>query len=176
MKYRFDSIKPKYYESILRYRYLLMETNSRVDGCGGIEKYSNLESWQFNNELLENEATLPPGYSIGYQYLYIDEKKEVVGMLNFRPKALEHPYLKEYGGHIGYGVRPDKRNMGIGTRMLKDFLPICKKKFGLDKVLITCDEDNDGSRKIILNNNGVYERLTEYTQDGKKIERYWITL
>lgn len=180
MKYRFDFIKPKYYESLLRYRYLLLQTHTRVDGCGGIEKYENIESWDFNNKLLEDEATLPKGFSIGFQFLYIDENDEVVGMLNFRPKAHEHEYLSKYGGHIGYGIRPDKHRQGIGTRMLEDFLLIIKQqyadKYNLDKVLITCNEDNIGSRKIILSNGGIFESTVFCPLEDKKIERYWIKI
>lgn len=180
MDYRFDFIRPEYYKSVLKYRYLLMETNSETDGCGSIEKYENIESWDFNNKLFEDEVTVPHGFSIGFQYLYIDSDNEVVGMLNFRPKAMEHEHLKKYGGHIGYNIRPDKRGLGLGTRMLKDFLSLCKEKYcqkyNLDKILITCLENNEASRKIILNNNGVFENKVVYTPNGQMLERYWITL
>lgn len=180
MKYRFDFIKPKYYPSLLTYRYLLSETGCRTDGCSGIEKYENIESWDLNNKLFEDEATLPPGYSIGFQYLYIDEKDNVVGMVNFRPKALEHPSLKQFGGHIGYGVRPDKQGQGIGTRMLKDFLNIVKKdyakKYDIDKVLITCNDFNEGSRKIIINNGGEFESKIYCPYENGYLERYWIKI
>ena len=174
MEYYFDTIKPKYYHSIGTYRYECLEYDRRLDGCSNLEDYDDIEAWDFNAKLFELESTLPPGYSISYQYLYIEDK-EVVGMLSFRPNAMSHPYLKEYGGHIGYSVRPSKRNMGIGKRMLKDFLPKCKE-YGLDKILITCLEDNEHSRKIILANNGIYEKSVYYAPENKQIERYFINL
>ena len=60
--------------------------------------------------------------------------------------------------------------------MLSMTLPKCRE-LGLDKVLITCIKGNEGSRKTILKNGGVYES-TVYDPDEEKayIERYWITL
>jgi predicted acetyltransferase len=44
------------------------------------------------------------------------------------------------------------------------------KGLGLEQVLLTCDEDNDGSRLTIERNGGVYED----SRKGKR--RYWIDL
>ena len=48
------------------------------------------------------------------------------------------------------------------------------KKIGLEKVLITCDDENIASAKVIENNGGIFERLAE--RDGKQYRRYWIAL
>lgn len=180
MKYRFDVVKEEYYPSLLRYRYLLKESNSRTDGCNRIEIFEYIESWDLECKIFEDEATVPPGYSIGFQWLYIDEEDNVVGMVNFRPKALQHPSLKLYGGHIGYNVRPDKQGQGIGTSMLKDFLKIVKKQYAktydIDKVLITCNDSNEGSRKIILNNGGEFEKKIYCPYENGYLERYWIKI
>ena len=52
------------------------------------------------------------------------------------------------------------------------------KQMGLDRVLITCDDDNLRSAKVIENNNGKLENIVENTIDGKTIltRRYWIEL
>ena len=44
------------------------------------------------------------------------------------------------------------------------------KALGNHKALITCNVDNEASRRIILSNGGVYENTIE------GIERYWIEL
>jgi len=46
------------------------------------------------------------------------------------------------------------------------------KKIWLKKVLLTCDLDNIGSKKVIEKNWGVFERLTKNW--SKK--RFWIKL
>ena len=42
------------------------------------------------------------------------------------------------------------------------------RKQGLERVLITCDEDNEASRRTILSAGGVYENTIDRSQ------RYWI--
>ena len=49
------------------------------------------------------------------------------------------------------------------------------RKLGIDKVLITCDKDNIGSARSIINNGGILE--SEFiNSDGEIVQRYWITI
>lgn len=52
------------------------------------------------------------------------------------------------------------------------------KRFGLKKVMITCDEDNVGSRKIIQASGGILEDIieTKLNPDKKSTMRWWIRL
>ena len=84
--------------------------------------------------------------------------------------AIRHqltPHLLEFGGHIGNDVRPSARRRGHATAMLAQALPVAAK-LGIDRALVTCDEDNIGSRKVIEANGGEFE-----DQRGIKL-RYWI--
>ena len=83
----------------------------------------------------------------------------------------------KYGGHIGYGIKYSKWNLGYGTKMLSLALKKAKQ-MGLNRILITCDEDNIGSSKVIENNGGVLENIIENSINGNKIytKRYWISL
>lgn len=78
-------------------------------------------------------------------------------------------FLLEEGGHIGYSVRPTARRHGHASRALRDALPIARS-LGIERLLITCDEDNAGSRATIEGRGGVYED----TRKGNR--RYWIDL
>jgi predicted acetyltransferase len=49
------------------------------------------------------------------------------------------------------------------------------KKLGLSRVLITCDDDNIGSQKIIESNGGRLQD-TILEKPGKLTRRYWINL
>ena len=163
------------YVSLADYRRLTMESGSSFDGCQNLEDYADIEKWLANCRLFEDPQTVPPGYSLGFQYAYVDGN-EVIGMVNIRPLALQHVFLKQYGGHIGYSIRPDRRKQGIGTKMLRDTLILCRKEYGLDRVLVTCLEDNEASAKVIMNNGGVYENKVYYAPEEKYIRRFWIEL
>lgn len=78
-----------------------------------------------------------------------------VGQTSIRPE-LGTPYLITYGGHIGYSIRPSHRRQGYGRRVLQLALEQCAT-LGLERALVTCDEDNTASRRIIEANGGVFE-------------------
>ena len=106
---------------------------------------------------------------------WLIDGEEFIGEISIRHYLTDS--LLRYGGHIGYGIRYSKWNSGYGTKMLALALKKAKH-MGLNKVLITCDEDNIGSAKVIENNGGVLENIIENTIEGKKIytKRYWIEL
>lgn len=76
-------------------------------------------------------------------------------------------FLLNEGGHIGYSVRPSARRRGHATKALSDALPLARD-LGISRVLVTCDEDNAGSRATIEKNGGIYED----SRSGKR--RYWL--
>lgn len=57
--------------------------------------------------------------------------------------------------------------------MLGLMLDVCRE-YGETKVLLTCDKDNEASRRTILKNGGVLEN--EVSDEDGIIQRYWITL
>lgn len=98
-------------------------------------------------------------------WLYVDGKP--VGYGKFRYYLTDK--LRELGGHIGYCIRPSERKKGYGTILLGEILKKARKK-GLEEVLLTCDEDNIGSRKVIENNGGTLEKMSN------GVCYYWISL
>ena len=84
--------------------------------------------------------------------------------------AIRHrltPALREHGGHIGYDVRWSARRQGNATAMLAAALPVAAG-LGIDLALVTCDDTNVASRKVIEANGGVLE-----DQYGVKL-CYWV--
>ena len=92
-------------------------------------------------------------------------------MIDIRHRLNE--YLLQFGGNIGYSVRPSQRRKGYATEMLALGLEECRK-LGLDRALVTCDKTNIGSAKTIQKNGGVLEN--EVLEGDRITQRYWIAL
>ncbi|MEL7184942.1 MAG: GNAT family N-acetyltransferase [Pseudomonadota bacterium] len=94
--------------------------------------------------------------------------QDFVGMCSIRHSLT--PWMQEYGGHIGFRVRPSKRRDGYGTELLSLALGVAAD-LGIDKALILAEIDNPGSIGVIKKNGGVFER--KVTTDGLTLNRYW---
>ncbi|RDW21270.1 GNAT family N-acetyltransferase [Oceanobacillus chungangensis] len=105
-------------------------------------------------------------------YFLIDNRNRIVAMVNIRHRL--NDYLQNIGGHIGYGVRPSERQKGYATLMLAQALKKCKEQ-ELKRVLVTCDDDNICSAKVILKNGGIEDEPFR-DEDGSVIRRFWIEL
>lgn len=84
-------------------------------------------------------------------------------------------FLLKYGGHIGYAVRPCRRNRGFATQILKQGLEI-SKELGFSCILCACDNDNYASEKVIQHNCVVYENTLFQSDENIFVKRYWINL
>ena len=104
-------------------------------------------------------------------YFWIGEWK-ITWAIDIRHN-LEHPKIKEYSGHIGYGIRPSERKKWHATELLRLGLWEAKK-IGIDKVLISCHPENIASEKVILKNG--WEYFETLQKEGKIYKKYWITL
>ena len=82
--------------------------------------------------------------------------------------------LRLEGGNIGYEVVPSYRQQGIASEMLRQALPIARE-LGLQRVLITCNDSNHGSSKVIEKNGGVLEKKATLSSGVLK-RYYWISL
>lgn len=164
----------EYDEQIQAYRREFLAFGGSMDGCGSLRRFDRTQDWIDQVEALKKPETTPPDLVPMTQYLYVrEEDKKIVGVIQIRHYFNE--YLEKYAGHIGYSVCPSERRKGYATQMLRLVLPECKR-LGMDKVLICCVQGNEGSRKTILNNGGVYESTVYLAQRNLYLERYWIDL
>lgn len=137
-------------------------------------KLSNPDSFALYVASLENQRhgiDLPEGYVPATEFWIITDAEEYAGRLHIRHEL--NDYLRNFGGHIGYNVRPSLRGRGIGSEALRLGLDEARK-LGFDTVLITCDDDNIASKKIIEKHGGILEN--KIPSEGVDKCRYWITL
>lgn len=111
-----------------------------------------------------DETPRPAGF-VACTTLWWVEGDEYLGRLAIRHRLTQH--LLDFGGHIGYDVRPSARRRGHATAMLATALPIARD-LGIGSALVTCDADNIGSRRTIEKNGGVLE-----DERGGKL-RFWV--
>jgi len=102
-------------------------------------------------------------------YWLVRDDNKVLGAINIRHEL--NDYLKNIGGHIGYGIRPSERRKGYAKVMLRLALEIVR---GMDivRVLITCDKENIASARTIIGNGGILD--SEGIDNEVVFQRYWI--
>ncbi len=93
----------------------------------------------------------------------------VVGRSSIR--FVLNDFLLAEGGHVGYAVRPHHRRRGFATEILRQSLVVARAG-GVDRALVTCDDDNVGSARAIEANGGRLENVVEV--EGVALRRYWI--
>ena len=167
-------VKPNlsYADEIIKYKEESLKESPLINGSAGLNRFSSIEDWLEELKKRSSEATVPEGLVPSSTYLGVREKDNyIVGMIDIRHYL--NKYLTQVGGNIGYSVRKSERNKGYAKRMLKLALEKCKD-LKIKKVLITCDEDNIASEKVILSANAKFEDIRSL--DGKNIKRFWIDL
>ena len=116
---------------------------------------------------------LKEGWVASSTFWLASSDERILGVVNLRHKLTDK--LRDFGGHIGYGVRPSERNKGYATRMLRLTLDKARA-LGIHRVLVTCDADNIASQRVILKNGGVLDSESYSEQAGRVTQRYWIDL
>ena len=167
-------VKPNlsYADEITKYKEESLKESPLINGLAGLNRFSSIEDWLEELKKRSSEATVPEGLVPSSTYLGVREKDNyIVGMIDIRHYLNE--YLTQVGGNIEYSVRKTERNKGYAKQMLKLALEKCRD-LKMKKVLITCDEDNIASEKVILSAGAKFEDIR--CIDGENKKRFWIDL
>jgi predicted acetyltransferase len=103
-------------------------------------------------------------------FLVAETGGALVGRVSIRHEL--NAFLNDFGGHIGYGVRPAHRRRGYATEILRQSLVIARAE-GVGRILVICDEPNVASATVIRRLGGTLEDVRA-DGDGNRMARYWI--
>lgn len=110
--------------------------------------------------------------------LVADVDGELVGRVSVRFEL--NSFLATTGGHIGYAVVPAHRKKGYATEILRQALVVIRAE-GVDRVLVTCHDQNVGSSRVIEKCGGTFESIVPLEPEqslchdnGQSVRRYWI--
>ena len=174
-KFYFESPSLERKNEIIEYLDEFVEYGSNINGSGSLDKI--YDGYTFEEALerclnMENEE-----YSKKFErcpsktFLLIRESdNKIVGTINIRWNLNEK--MLQFGGHIGYGIRPTERRKGYNKINL--YLGILEaRRLGLEKVMLDCDVNNLGSDRTLKALGGKLERTEVDPSDGVLTNVYW---
>ena len=162
---------------------LLLRELQIDDKESALAAHAEFPDWQFLNfytegmdwaEFVEENKRASQGIDLAkgrvrHTFLLAEVEGMLVGRSSIRHEL--NTYLKNYGGHIGYGVRPEFRGRGYAKEILRQSLGYIRR-LGVSEVLVTCFDENVASARVIESCGGELENIVEL--DGKALRRYWI--
>ena len=165
--------EPEHERAVMEYRAEFLRDGDDLAGTAGLRNKESYLAWM--NAVLADEfsETVRQGLVEATTFLALRESDgALIGFIQVRHRL--NDYLTQFGGHIGYSVRSSERQKGYATEMLRQAL-LYAKTLGLMKALVTCNNDNEASRRTIVSNGGVLEN--EVVEEcGQVVQRYWIAL
>ena len=163
---------------IIDYINEFVEYNSDINGTGSLDNilygYTFEQSLDRCLNMQYEEYAKNLGRCQSKTFLLIRKNdNKIIGTINVRWNLTEE--MKQFGGNIGYGIRPTERRKGYNKINL--YLGLIEaKKIGLDKVMLDCDAENLGSSKTMEALGGKLERTEIDPYDGILTSVYWINV
>ena len=174
-KFYFERPSIERKDEIIEYINEFVEYKTNINGSGSLDKI--LKGYTFEQALerclnMENsEYAERVGRCTGKTFLLVRENdNKIVGTINVRWNL--NKSMLQFGGHIGYGIRPTERRKGYNKINL--YLGMIEaEKVGLDKVMLSCDVSNIGSDKTLKALGGKLERTEIDPSNGILTNVYW---
>ena len=140
-----------------------------LDALGKYDENTDWAEYLARVESIRLGEDVPEGW-VPATFLVAEVDGRIVGRSSIRHRL--NDYLEKRAGHIGYGIRPEFRGRGYATEILRMSLDIARE-LGIEKLLVTCNDTNVASAKVIEKCGGILEDIIEL-DDGERVRRYWI--
>lgn len=148
--------------------------NSQINGVGGLDRYlDDYEGWL--EKLEQDYVRVPTEEKVPTRTYFLVRKSDdrIIGMINIRLALNER--LRNYGGNIGYSIRPTERRKGYNKINLYLALKICQQ-YGIKDVMLDCDKENLGSAKTMQALGGIMVKEYYSEQYDEVIQAYIINV
>ncbi len=154
--------------------YLIVEGGSSAEDAADTRMSLGDQSIDFSNPFEVQSQTFCDLMSSPF-----GRESTVVGIMDIRHEL--NDALKKKGGHIGFTIHPEHRGKGFATQALAWALKWCKNN-DIAPLLLTCDEDNLASARVIEKNGGVLSDSPEArgasegsaAAEASQTRHYWI--
>ena len=177
-KFYFERPSLERKNEIIEYLDEFVKYGSDINGSGSLDNiyngYTFEEALDRCLKMEDEEYAKSVNRCPGKTFLLIrEDDNKIVGSINVRWNLNEA--MLNFGGHIGYGIRPTERRKGYNKLNL--YMGIIEaKKVGLDKVMLDCDVNNLGSDKTLKALGGTLERIEIDPSDGILTNVYWFNV
>ena len=163
-KLRLETPGAEHKEAVMDFRQEFLAARERVSRGVGLELADTYERW------LTRSVVPHYGKVEEAVFLAFDQGDNLVGISDIRLQTNET--ISAYAGQIGYSVRPSQRNKGYASEILRLTLGQAAG-LGFSQVLITCNEPNTASAKVIERNGGRLEAVIPHP-GYPNVKRYWV--
>lgn len=158
--------KKEHETAVMDFREEFLKAKEKISGGVGLEQAENYEDW-LGHKYIPHYGSVDKAV-----FLAFDSVGKLVGISDIRLGT--NDFIQTFAGQIGYSVRPSQRKRGYASEILKLTL-MEAAKCGLSKILITCNEPNIASAKVIEKNGGVLEKIIPHP-GFSDVKRYYIDL
>lgn len=139
-----------------------------------IEAFDNdIEQYLKSQNDKRNKHNIVEGFVASTTFLLFDDDS-FVGVFDLRHELNDS--LRQRGGHIAYHILPSQRQKGYAKAGLRLVLEYAKQNFALEKVLLTCNDNNKISYKVmksVMLEYGGFE-IANVVGDSGVEQRMWI--
>lgn len=170
---RLQYIRPtkEYEQKAIEFINEFREYNSAIEGVNGLHRYlNNYDEWLTKIEVERTQIADGKKVPTETYFLIRESDDKIIGMSTLRLGINDK--LRQFGGNIGYCIRPTERKKGYNKANLYLALLVFNNNL-IDNIMVDCDKTNLGSSNTIKALGGQLIK-EEYFKDFECIKQDYI--